>query len=75
MPRFASESDGFRFFGWDSEIALALSSRTRIFENNLSKNADAAQVYGKCTGRRLRRTNNIVTHSASLPLHSQYTIV
>ncbi|MCA9261699.1 MAG: chitobiase/beta-hexosaminidase C-terminal domain-containing protein, partial [Planctomycetales bacterium] len=41
-----SESDGFRFVAWDSEIALDLSDRTSLFENNLGKNSGAAQAYG-----------------------------
>jgi hypothetical protein len=44
--RRGADSDGFRFFAWDSEISLALSSRTSILENNLSKVSGAAQAYG-----------------------------
>ena len=46
MRRQGPESEGFRFFAWDSEISLALSSRTSINENNLSKNSGAAELYG-----------------------------
>jgi hypothetical protein len=39
------ESEGFRFFAWDSEISLSLSTRTSIFENNLNQSSGAAQAY------------------------------
>ncbi|MBN1853006.1 MAG: chitobiase/beta-hexosaminidase C-terminal domain-containing protein, partial [Pirellulales bacterium] len=44
--RRGSESEGFLFFAWDSEISLALSSRTSLYENNLGQNSGAAQAYG-----------------------------
>ncbi len=44
--RRAPDSDGFRFYAWDSEISLALSSRTSLFENNLGRTTGAAQAYG-----------------------------
>ncbi|HJQ78316.1 MAG TPA: chitobiase/beta-hexosaminidase C-terminal domain-containing protein [Lacipirellulaceae bacterium] len=44
--RRGADSDGFRFFAWDSEISLALSSRTSILENNLGKVSGAAQAFG-----------------------------
>ncbi|MEZ6097410.1 MAG: CotH kinase family protein [Pirellulaceae bacterium] len=40
------DSDGFHFFAWDSEISLALSSRTSIQENNINKSTGAAQLFG-----------------------------
>jgi len=44
--RRGADSDGFRFFAWDSEISLALSTRTSIFENNLGRTTGAAQAFG-----------------------------
>ncbi len=44
--RRGPESEGFRFFAWDSEISLALSSRTSINENNLGKSTGAAELFG-----------------------------
>ncbi|MCA9235949.1 MAG: chitobiase/beta-hexosaminidase C-terminal domain-containing protein, partial [Planctomycetales bacterium] len=44
--RRGSESEGFKFVAWDSEIALDLSDRTSIFENNLGQSTGAAQAFG-----------------------------
>lgn len=46
IRRRGDESEGFRFFAWDSEIALDLSSRTSLFENNLGQSSGAAEAYG-----------------------------
>jgi len=40
------ESEGFRFFAWDSEISLNLSSRTSIDESYVGLTNGAAQAYG-----------------------------
>jgi hypothetical protein len=40
------ESEGFRFFAWDSEISLNLSSRTSIDESYVGLTSGAAQAYG-----------------------------
>jgi hypothetical protein len=40
------ESEGFRFFAWDSEISLCLSSRTSIDESYVGLTNGAAQAYG-----------------------------
>ena len=44
--RRGPESEGFRFFAWDSEISLDLSNRTSINENNLGKSTGATELYG-----------------------------
>lgn len=44
------ESEGFRFFSWDSEISLGLSTRTNVFENFTGVNAGAAEFYGILRG-------------------------
>lgn len=44
--RRGADSDGFRFYAWDNEISLALSSRTSLFENNLGRTSGAAQAFG-----------------------------
>ncbi|TWT77840.1 CotH protein [Posidoniimonas polymericola] len=44
--RQGEESEGFKFVAWDSEISLALSDRTSLFENNLAQTVGAAEAYG-----------------------------
>lgn len=44
--RRGPDSEGFRYVNWDTEIALALSSRTSINENNLDKTGGGAEAYG-----------------------------
>ncbi|MBX3433669.1 MAG: chitobiase/beta-hexosaminidase C-terminal domain-containing protein [Pirellulales bacterium] len=44
--RRGAASEGFKFIAWDSEISLALSSRTSINENNLGHSTGATEAYG-----------------------------
>ncbi|QDU88931.1 CotH protein [Pirellulimonas nuda] len=44
--RRGPESEGFRFFAWDSEISLALSTRTDVNESYIGANTGAAEAYG-----------------------------
>ena len=43
--RRGPESEGFRFFAWDSEISLALSNRTDVNENYIGVSSGAAEAY------------------------------
>lgn len=43
--RRGPESEGYRFFSWDSEISLALSSRTDINESYMDVSSGAAEAY------------------------------
>ena len=43
--RRGPESEGYRFFSWDSEISLALSSRTDINESYMNVSTGAAEAY------------------------------
>jgi hypothetical protein len=40
------ESEGFRFYAWDSEISLDLSTRTDVNESYVGLTTGAAQLYG-----------------------------
>lgn len=41
-----AESDGFRFYAWDSEISLGLSNRTNVNEDFTNVSTGAAEFYG-----------------------------
>lgn len=43
--RLGAESNGFRFFAWDTEISLALSNRTDINESYVGVSTGAAEAY------------------------------